>query len=251
MQELSTETNRIAEAALEAYADNIVVRAAVTTIPFVGGPLDLILSTKGQKIVQERVMLLLDALKHEAANLQEEKVDKQYLESEEWFDLILKALEASARTRHIEKLQLYAKVLVGAVVKGNRSKHSPEDYLTILTELTMRELEVAKALYEQQGRDEPHEGEDELKWLIRKGVINPAEHQWDSLADYKRTVPEEDLVFVLLRLQRTGLATEYNATALGYPGGLFIIAPTFRKLMSYLKAAESNETIGVENTEDS
>ena len=224
-------SNKLVKAS-EVYTQNVVLRALVNAIPYIGGSLDVLFASKGQQIVQERIMELLEDLKAEMSLLQGETVDKKYLESEEWFDLILRGIEAATKTRNREKIHLYAKVLKGAVTVQNREEFSPEEYLVILAELTPKEIEVARAIYEQQS-DRPQDGENELQWAERKG--------WEQLSEQCPSVPKEDLPFILLRLQRSGLIHEITGTYVGYGGGVYVITEPFRKLMRYLSVGNGHD----------
>jgi len=211
--------------ASEAYARNTALRAAVNLIPGIGGSLDVLFASKAQSVVQNRLMQFLEELRKEMNSVKEEMVDKQYLESEEWLDLVLRALEAATRTRRIEKISLYAKVLRGAVIVQDRQESSPEEYLAILAELTPREIEVAQAIYRQQN-DEPQSGETELQWAWRKG--------WNQFSNICPSVPKEDVPYVLQRLERSGLLHEITGSYLGYGGEVYTATKAFRKLMRYL-----------------
>ncbi len=98
-------TDALAMTAAKTYADNTALLTAVTAIPYVGGPLDVLFSAKGQKMTHTRILTLLDELKQAMAEVEEESVRKEFLESEEFFDLTMKALEASSRTRHAAKIR--------------------------------------------------------------------------------------------------------------------------------------------------
>jgi hypothetical protein len=218
--------------ASEVYANNTVLRALVNAIPYVGGSLDVLFAYRGQQIVQERIMGLLEDLSIEMGGVREEVVDRKYLESEEWFDLILRGIGAATKTRDQEKIRLYAKILKGAVTAQNREEFAPEEYLVVLAELTPKEIEVARAIYEQQsGR--PQDSESELQWAKRKG--------WEKLSGQCLSVPKEDLPFVLLHLQRSGLIREITGAYLGYTGGVYVITETFRKLMRYLSEGHGQD----------
>ena len=53
---ISEKTN----SAIEKYSENAILRASISTIPFIGSPLDIFLTTKAQKIVNDRIMSLFD-----------------------------------------------------------------------------------------------------------------------------------------------------------------------------------------------
>ena len=169
-------------------------------------------------------------------------VDKQYVESKEFFDLVFQAWESTKRTRHDEKIRLYAKLLAGAIPLQSRQQDSPEDYLTVLAELSLKELQVARALYTQQ-RDAPASDENNFQWLRRIGAVDLEDKgekykglgQWKKLRRECPLVADEDMEFVLLRLQRSGLVNEVSGTILDYSGGAYVINNTLRKLMHYLE----------------
>jgi hypothetical protein len=225
-------SNKLAKAS-EVYAENTVLRALINVIPYIGGSLDILFASKGQKIIQSRLTQILEDLKAEMNLLQEDMVDNEYLESEEWFDLVCRGFEAAAKTRDREKILLYSKVLRGAVTIQNREESSPEEYLDILAELTPKEIEVARVIYNQQS-DRPQTIENELLWAIQKG--------WKQLSE-QCSILKEDLSFVLLRLQGSGLIHEITGTYVGYEGGVYIITESFRKLMRYLGEISENTPI--------
>jgi hypothetical protein len=136
---------KVADKAVEMYSEQAALRATISAIPWIGSSIDAFLSTKGQKIVQNRITSLLDALKDEMRDIQEGKVDKPYLESDEFFDLTLKALEAATRTKEIAKIGMYARILKGAVVGRREAEFSGEDAIRVILDLTPRQMEVARA----------------------------------------------------------------------------------------------------------
>jgi len=216
-------------------------------IPAIVGAVDVALTIKAQKIAERRLNVLCQSWEQEIQSVPKDLVDKDYIESEEFFDLIFQAWESTKRTRHDEKICLYAKLLVGTVPFQNRQDHFPEDYMTVLTELSVKEISLAQALFKQQ-RERPKPDENEMQWLKRIGATEKREAkgqrlkdghgQWRKLLLDCSKVNEEDIEFVLLRLQRSGLLTELSGTYLGYSGGVYVINDTFRKMMHYIERSE-------------
>lgn len=219
--------------AAEAYFENTTFRALINAIPYVGGSLDVLLSSKGKKIVEGRIVAFVEQLRKDVGDLKEDAIDRTFLESEEWFDLVIKTIEHSSRTRDVEKMKLYSKILRAAVIKRDRKENDPEEYLNVLAELSPREIILAKAIYAQQSDrpivslTEPRKSENELQWAERKG--------WQKLSD-ETGIDKNDLPFLLKRLERTGLIREITGTYLDYEGGVYAITDVFRKLMGYLAA---------------
>ena len=216
--------------AIEKYSENAILRASISTIPFIGSPLDVFLTTKAQKIINDRTMSLFDKLKEEMDTLEDIIVDKDYINSEEFIELFIRTIEASAKTRNKEKIKLYAKLLKGAIKFQDRKKYSPEEYLQVLSELSIKELEVAKAIYRQQ-RQERRKDENELQWALRCG--------WEELEKECPSISKEDFAFILIRLQKSGLIRQmppkYWYTL---EKGVFMITDVFRKIVKYLEQNE-------------
>jgi len=217
-------SERIAKAS-EVYVQNTWLRAAINLIPYIGGSLDVVLASRGS-LHQKRILELLENLKEEMSHIKGERIDSAYLESQEFSDIVLRLMEASLRTRDREKMRLYARFLRGAVLIQDRNQVCLEDYLATLIELTPNELEVARAIYEQQRNSELESGESILQWAWRKG--------WKDLPNQLTSVSKEDLPFILLRIEKSGLVKELTGSYWGYEGGVFVVTDTFRKLMRFI-----------------
>jgi len=215
--------------AIEKYLENALLRASISAIPFIGSPLDVFLATKTQKIVNDRIMNLFNELKEEMSTLESKIVDKDYINSEEFIDLFVRTIDVAAKTRDKGKIKLYAKLLKGAIKFQDRNKYSPEEYLQVLSELTIRELEVAKAVYKQQSQERKKD-EDELRWILRCG--------WEELEKECPSIPEEDFRFIFLRLRKCGLIQELQDSYFYRKKVVFVITDVFRKIMKYLEQSE-------------
>src|SRR4030042_2626392 len=220
-KELSERINK----ASEAYVEKTWLRAAINLIPDSGGSLDVVLASRGS-LHQKRIVDFLESLKDEMSHIKEERIDTAYLESEEFSDIILRVMEASLRTRDREKMCLYAKFLRGAILIQDRKQVSLEDYLETLIELTLIELGVARTIYKQQRNSELERNESILQWALRKG--------WEDLPNQVTSVSKEDLPFILLRIEKSGLVKELTGSYWDYKGGVFVVTDTFRKLMRFI-----------------
>ena len=133
----------------EIYAEQTIFRAGINAIPFVGGSLDILLSSKGQKFISKRIQSLIEQLELEISELKGEQINKEYLETEEGFDLIIQTFNAASKTRQKEKLNLYAQVVKSAI-NNDKTYHEDETelFFKISEELSLKEFRVAMALYE-------------------------------------------------------------------------------------------------------
>ena len=112
----------------------------LTRIPLVGDSLTELAAGKGQPIMEARRDEFLQLLAEHLAALEEQAVRKDYFQTREGFDLLIKALGESRRTRNKEKRDLYARILRGAIVDFEQGRYSAEEYLYLISDLTFKEL---------------------------------------------------------------------------------------------------------------
>ncbi len=210
---------------LEIYSQRTVLRAVVNAIPWVGGSLDVVLSSGGQKIIEQRVCEIITRLKDDLELVKEVAIDREFLDTEAFFDLFRKALEASIKTRDDEKIKLYARILRNSLFKSVINKDAAEDYLSVLAELSSKELAVAKVIYDMQ-KDGPQKDENELQMAERSG--------WKNLAS-RAGLQEDEQDFILKRLERTGLIKEITSGYWDYAGGVYVITKAFHSMMDYIR----------------
>ncbi len=207
------------------YGELSSLRAAVSAIPLVGTYLDLTLSMSGQKFVEERLDYLILQLHKELDEVKEAVMDNTFLQTEEGYDLVIKTLASGAKTRQRQKLELLAKVLRGAYT-GKATIHDPELYIKIIDELSERELEVAFLLYsvKTEWKTNPPKGDN-------SGVMS-RDPVWFS-ANYPMYTQDE-LEFILPRLEKTGLIKERTGSYMGYLGSSYEPTPLLGYFVNYI-----------------
>jgi hypothetical protein len=210
--------------AAELYADNTALRTFIVSIPYLGGGIDMIIATEGQKVTKERIFKLIDEMKQRMEQHEEEAINKEYLASDEFIDLVIKAFDSAAKTRNEEKIRLYARILTESTVRDKQGTYFPEEYLNVLAGLTPRQVEVAWAIYEVQvePREERHpeggEGWHQEKEQVRK----------------KLNLDGTQLVFMLKSLVAAGLVAEIGRTTPGTIAIEYSITPAFKEMMDFL-----------------
>ncbi|MFI5252489.1 MAG: hypothetical protein ACHQQQ_08690 [Bacteroidota bacterium] len=203
--------------ASEKYAKKTGLRIVVGLIPRIGGSLNILLTSRAQRLTQERFGSLLLKLASQLEAIDEDKIYKQFLDSEEWFDLIFRAFEKAIRTRSAEKIQLYSKILIGALINPDNREHS-ESFLDVLAELSEIEVRFARLVYE-------------FKDVNIKSKDDHGQPRPNKFLEQCTFIDRNDLQFYMKRLERVGLVNEQIGMILGYDGGLYHVTPTFDKLM--------------------
>ncbi len=145
---------------------------------------------------------LLNSLKDEMISLKSKVIDKDYLESEEFFDLFVKIMDASIKTRHRIKIDYYTKLFSNYLPLQDRITFSPEDYLNILIELEPREIELMKITFSHE------------KYI--SNIYTELETiDIDKLTEKCFPLAKEDVEFIILRLMRVGLLIPVTGYELG------------------------------------
>lgn len=205
---------------LEVIAEEPVLQALLNTIPGVGGSLNELLAGKGQRIMEERRDNLLLLLGKHLEAVDEQAIKKDYFDTEEGFDLLIKALDESRRTRGEEKRDLIARILAGATLtKPEQDSYSPEDYLYLISDLTIQELRVARLIYEQR----PDTNEE--SW-----------NTWEAEACATLGIDRTDLHMALVRLSSTGLLQRVTAHE-DEDGQLLVHTVAYGEIVMYMVTA--------------
>lgn len=232
IQPLAPDTSSLA-----ALDTSLVVSQAVAVIESVSESayeIHLAPSNRAQQLFAGRKTNLVKEFCEALKATPKDQQDEAYVQSEEFFDLVLMGWQAAQQTRHHEKIALYAKILAGAVPFQDRNADDPEAYMKVVTALSMEELEVAKAVYHASATWRRYEEDiDEKRTLVFRLPDDP----WDTLGPHCPHINREDLPFYLSRLVSAGLIQIYGATtSMDYPGGgEYVVPKTFSKLMNYVK----------------
>lgn len=209
-----------------------LVLASISAVPYFGSTLTTFLSAKWLTIYQERTKAMFDKFGEDLSELDEQSIKKDYFDTDEGIDLLIKATEQSAKTRSEEKRDLIARILCGAVMDHEVGEYSPEEYLNLLSDLTVRELRVARSLYEARP-DVNLEGE----W-----------NRWEEKINTECGIDKPDLHMTLTRLSSTGLLQRVIARVDGSGATLinvyeedesdyYRVTQMFDKLMQFLQLA--------------
>ncbi len=180
---------------LEIIAEDPILRILLKRIPLVGDSLTAIAAGKGQQIIEARRDEFLQLLAEHLAMLEEQAVRKDYFQTPEGFDLLIKALDEARKTRSKEKKDLYARILRGAIVDLEQGRYSAEEYLYLISDLTIKELRVARLLYATRPESEVDHWEE-----------------WKKEVCSDLNIDRDNLSMILARIEASGLIEQVIGT---------------------------------------
>lgn len=208
----------------EDYSNNPVLRSLINLIPYVGGAIDVLITTKIQEISWKRLNNYLDLLQKQFENVNESKIDKDYLQSEEFYDLFLQTARASTRTRSEEKTKLFAKIFKNAITREFNNPLSPEDLVSIIDNFSENDITFIKIL--QEYFDSPNVERRHGYYLIKADVLNKVLPQY----------PMDMLYIGILQIEKHNLIvrnTSIGTTKLNYYA--YSETPILMAIIDYLK----------------
>lgn len=194
----------------EWYLGTDWLRIALQAVPY-GGSFDYILGAEGRRIEKERIEHLLNSLGADLKALEQEKIDKTYLKSEDFFDLLTQALKKTTRIGNQEQINFIARIVRGAITGEVQAIADPKSLIDVLAELTADEALLLSGIYKMK----PATGSFE-----------------DNLRPY---IPEElfhRLQFLLKRVERTGLIVELTHKVGG--AGYYTLTSTGKDLCDFV-----------------
>jgi hypothetical protein len=214
---------RAVSAALDAYAANPALRAAVViAVPFVGGAFDAFAGTAGSNIALDRMGIFIAELGERIAALEDAKRDPDVTE-EELVDATIRAVRGAIETGDRVKVRMLASILVGATSVDRPAELDPESVVASLVSLTPADLDYARRL-----------------------VDTVKDNRFASIDFAQVAEPGQDSQFRLMRLQGAGLLeTEGSGGMLGGgPRANYRFTATMWRILELLRAG--GETIGAE-----
>ena len=184
---------------------------------------------RGEVIARRRTERFLSSLSERLAAVETLAIEPGFFDSEYWHDLFRKAFEEALKTRSNDKIEYLAQILKGAVIDSVRGDYSSEEYLYLVSDLTIQELTVAGHLYQARPQYEDRAWE-----------------AWRKDVSTEIGLEVRDLQLTLARLSTTGLIVrltggrdehrdytddQEDPAEIGY----YAVTPAFEKLAHYLE----------------
>lgn len=160
-------SNDTLDNALELVEDKLVddeidfaIKSILQLIPFIGGTLAELVSYRRQKIEKKRLRKCLKIFGEELRSFDKSKIDREFAKDEAFIDNLIMVFENSIRTRHIERMKLFCKILAGTLNKDKiNDRDYAEDFQYFVANLTPTDIMVGMEIYKLQKHKPDHFGE--------------------------------------------------------------------------------------------
>lgn len=215
---------------------NIAARSKLISVPIIGNYIDVAYT--------ESIQAIKDiAFQNSLEELDEKKIDKEYLNSLEFFNLLVRTFKMALDETEKDKILFFSKLIKNSLESSEEDRKYNFDYIKIVHELSVDQMHLLKEIYIQQ-KDlykfkEEHPEYTELE-LVDKCT------DWKNLPKILNDnycIDEADLNFLLKRTESTGLIREITGTYMDYGGGNYIMNETLRKFMDRLDVVVNDDNL--------
>ena len=213
---------------------NIALRSKLISVPGIGGYMDVVY-TESMQAIKER------AFKNSLEELDEKKIDKEYLNSLEFLNLLVLTYKMALDEIELDKIIFFSKLIKNSLESSEEERKYNFDYIKIVHELSIDQMHLLHEIYIQQ--KDLYKFREESPEYNELNLVHECT-DWKNLPKIlndKYGIDEDDLNFLLKRTESTGLIREITGSYIGYDGGTYIMNETLRKFMDRLDIVVSEK----------
>ena len=211
---------------------NIALRSKLISVPIFGDHMDVVY-TESMQAIKER------AFNNSLEKINKKKVDKEYLNSLEFLNLLVRTYKMALDEIEMDKIIFFSKLIKNSLESSEEDRKYNFDYIKIVHELSIDQMHLLHEIYIQQ--KDLYKFREEYPEYTELNLVHECTN-WKNMPkilNEKYGIDEEDLNFLLKRTESTGLIREITGTYLNYDGGTYIMNETLRKFMDSLEIVVS------------
>lgn len=112
------------------------IEATLNLIPVAGGFLATYFGELRSKRMLERMQVYFDYFTQRINTLETDKVDHDYLQSEEFAELLIQGAELSAKSSKKKRIERFANILINNSLKTNKSRERTENIISFVDRIS-------------------------------------------------------------------------------------------------------------------
>jgi hypothetical protein len=129
------------------YSSLEMLRAPIQLIPFgVGSAIDSLFGNRASNIQYNRLMDLINGIKSDVEKLDESKLNKSFLDSDEFYFLCRDIFMKVANTRTLDKIKLFKNIFVNAITQETPEMSFIEVCNSIVDQLNEADVQLLKII---------------------------------------------------------------------------------------------------------
>jgi len=215
------------------YSENTPLRLIISSIiPVIGPSIDLALSSYADEIYRSRVETSLNILNNELGHLKRESINKDFINSEEFFDIFRLYLEKGIRTRQEKKIQYYAQILTETIRNPEIIEQSEHD-IEKISSLSLQDMLVMKYMYDENSKDSELFGNPD-EFIEGSKMIKDIPNNLPDI----QNLDKNEIEMSMSNLISIGFVREYSGASGSYGGGWYFVTPLLKEIMKKLMRFE-------------
>lgn len=196
-----------------------LVDGGLSLIPFFGAAITSVLDARAFKLFEENSKHFAKEVNRLVNEIDEAKLDKRFVESDEFVSLLTEILAKNARTHEQEKVNLFARLFVNAATLEKSSAPYKEGFVRVIDELSAEHIRALRIIYENnskaQSKDDNFTKVHDVAWQLR-------------VTDERATAYCDQMI-------RFGLLRDWSIGKVVYSSGHYEITGYGRELAEFLK----------------
>lgn len=210
----------------ERISDSPIIKGLIdgglSLIPFLGSAISSSLDTRAFQLFEENSRKFTEEVRQIVGNLDENKLDKEFIESPEFTSLLIGTLARNAHSYQQEKTRAYAKLFVSFLTNPGSSVSYKEGFIRIIDELDIDHIRIVAFIFERTNN--PVETDERLKDRVVAEEISIV-----------LNIPVDRTLAYCQQLIRYGLLRDWGIGKFGaYKPDKFAITDYGRELSQYL-----------------
>lgn len=186
--------NDLVEFLIQKYGDSPWTKSAVASLPVIGAFLDSHFNSMANEIYQRRIESMFSEIKNELSYISDQILDKEYLKSEEFFDLSQNAFSLAIKIADSERVSAIARIVAESIIGKQATSIPSFDLVSVIGEMSPSEAAMFGAI----GKI----------YLEHKALLTGSENTLFRVKDILEVLPEnlqKNAGFLCARLESKGL----------------------------------------------
>lgn len=210
------------------YSRSFIIKGltdgVLSLVPVLGTAITSALDTRAFQLFERNSKQFSEEVRQLINKLEIEKIDKKFLDSDEFVYLLIEILSRNARTYEQEKVKLYARLFVNATTLSKSTTPYKEGFVRIIDELSVAHILALAFIYDRSSAFTKEDKEN------NRGHVLASEVAEELLITEPRALAYCD------QMIRFGLLRDWSLGKYGYKPGSYAITDYGFELAEFLKS---------------
>jgi hypothetical protein len=220
---LIAQLDELNAAAGESPIANAVLQATLSLMGPFGAAISGGLTGRAARLAQRNTTRLIQTILDYARQLDEAKIDRRFVESDEFTSLLIDVLTMNAKTYEEEKIDLFSRVFINAALSEQVAVPYKEGFLKIIGDLSIDHVRVFRFTCERTKNPDPNEAELTVGRVLSSEIASATR------------LPEHRARAYGYELVRYGVLVDWWIGRWGYEAGAFALTNYGEEFAAFLR----------------